>query len=369
MKDIYYNAVIHAKKGMDVDTMGVENGRVAFIGTFLEAKQWEGDEEIVWHDMSGAFIVPGFIDSHLHLLQYGNGLSSPNLTENTSSIKAVVDELSAYKGNNDMKSEAWIVGSGWNQECFEEDKRFPTRYDLDQVSNEQPVMAYRSCRHIACVNTAALQAAGITRETMNPEGGSIDFDENGEPTGILRENAINLVSRLIPSPEVGEIKYYMIQAMKKLNSYGITSVQSDDFGAFSGVPYETVIRAYQELEAEGLLTVKVYEQCLFEEMSDLKGFIEKGYRTGEGSPFFAIGPLKIISDGSLGARTALLSEPYADDTEHPDNCGIAIYSQSELYEKVIYASRNGMQVAIHAIGDQAMKMAAQSIEKALCGDK
>ncbi len=368
MMDIYYNAVIYAKKGMEADAMGVENGRVAFIGTFSQARQWESGDDAVWHDMNGAFVVPGFIDSHLHLLSYGRGLSSPNLAKHTSSIKALVEALSAYKSRT-HNSEAWIVGSGWNQECFEGEKRLPNRYDLDQVSTCQPVIAYRSCRHIACVNSAALEAAGITGNTVNPEGGFIDFDENGEPTGILREYAINLVSGLIPVPEADEIKYYMVQAMKKLNSYGITSVQTDDFGAFPGVSYETVIRAYEELEAEGLLTVKVYEQCLLEEMQDLKGFIEKGYRTGKGSPFFAIGPLKIIADGSMGARTAFLSAPYADDSVNPHNCGINIYSQQQLDEKVVYASDHGMQVAVHAIGDQAMEMAAGSMEKALCGNR
>lgn len=369
MKKIYYNAVIHAKKDMDAEAMGVENGRVGFIGTRSEAKEWENGEDGVWHDMNGAFIVPGFIDSHLHLLQYGNQLSSPNLTENTSSINAVIEELFAYKNRNYKKSGDWVVGSGWNQECFEGEKRLLNRYDLDQVSREQPVIAWRSCRHIACANSAALKAAGITRDTKNPEGGSIDLDEHGEPTGILRENAINLVSRFIPAPEVGEIKHDMVQAMKKLNSYGITSVQSDDFGAFPGVSYKTVIQAYEELEAEGLLTVKVYEQCLLDEKSDFKDFIEKGYRTGKGSAFFAIGPLKIIADGSLGARTALLSAPYADDKEHPDNCGIAIYSQQELDEMVSDASKHGMQVAVHAIGDKAMEMAARSMEKALGGNR
>lgn len=369
MKNIYYNAVIHAKKDMDVEAMGVENGRVGFIGTHSEAKAWENGEDGVWHNMNGAFIVPGFIDSHLHLLQYGNQLSSPNLTENTSSMNAVVEELFAYKNRNHKKSGDWVVGSGWNQECFEGEKRLPNRYDLDQVSREQPVIAWRSCRHIACANSAALKAAGITRDTKNPEGGSIDFDEHGEPTGILRENAINLVSRFIPAPEVDEIKHDMVQAMKKLNSYGITSVQSDDFGAFPGVSYKTVIQAYEELEAEGLLTVKVYEQCLLDEKSDFKEFIEKGYRTGKGSAFFSIGPLKIIADGSLGARTALLSTPYADDKEHPDNCGIAIYSQQELDEMVSDASKHGMQVAVHAIGDKAMDMAARSMEKALGGNR
>lgn len=369
MIDIYYNGVIFVKKGMDAEAMGVEEGRVLFVGSLSDAKRWARKKEAAWHDLKGAFLVPGFIDSHLHLLQYGYVLSSPDLSKHTSSIEEIVEVLRTFKKENQIKPGDWLVLRGWNQEQFIGDKRLPACQDLDQVSTEHPILIYRSCGHIACANTAALKAAGITKGTRSPEGGFIDTNEAGEPTGILREYAINLVSTKIPPPDKAAVKSHMIRAMKRLNSYGITSVQSDDFGAFPGLSYKTVIEAYEELETEGLLTVKIYEQCLLSNQKELDEFLENGYRTGKGSDFFTIGPLKVIGDGSLGARTALLSRPYADDWTNPDNCGISIYSQKELDDKISYGISKGMQVAVHAIGDKAMEMASQSIIKALGGKK
>ena len=367
--DIYYNGVIFVKKGQDAEAMGVEGGRVVFTGDLSEAKRWAQDKETVWHDMKGAFLVPGFIDSHLHLLQYGYVLSCPDLSRHTSSIEEIIGALHTFQEEGQKKSGDWIVLRGWNQEQFIGDKRLPTRQDLDLVSKDRPILIYRSCGHIACANTAALLAAGIRKETRNPEIGSIDRDEAGEPTGILREYAINLVSAKVPPPDKEVVKAHMIRAMKRLNSYGITSVQSDDFGAFPGLSYQTVIEAYEELEKEGRLTVKVYEQCLLSDQDELDDFLGDGYRTGKGSESFTIGPLKIIGDGSLGARTASLNSPYADDIENPDNCGISIYSQEELDQKISYGASHGMQVAVHAIGDKAMEMTSKSIIKALEGKK
>lgn len=367
--DIYYNGVIFVKKGMDAEAMGVEGGRVAFVGDLSKAKRWAQETETVWHDMKGAFLVPGFIDSHLHLLLYGYALSCPDLSRHTSSVEEIVEVLYGVQQEIEKSSGEWIVLRGWNQEQFIVDKRLPTRQDLDLVSKDRPILIYRSCGHIACANTAALLAAGIRKGTKNPERGSIDRDEAGEPTGILREYAINLVSTKVPPPDKEVVKAYMLRAMKRLNSYGITSVQSDDFGAFPRLSYKTVIEAYEELEKEGRLTVKVYEQCLLPDQKELDDFLGSGYRTGKGSEFFTIGPLKIIEDGSLGARTASLETPYADDIEHPDNCGISIYSQEELDQRISYGASHGMQVAVHAIGDKAMKMTTKSIIKALKGKK
>jgi predicted amidohydrolase YtcJ len=369
MKDIYYNAVIFVQMGLEAEAMGVENGRVVFAGTLSEAKRKYEKEKVNWHDLKGAFVVPGFNDSHLHLLQYGHGLSCPDLSKHTSSIKEILEVLHDFRQVKQDKPGAWLILRGWNQENFDVEKRMPTRHDLDQVSKEQPILIYRSCGHIACANSDALHIAGITRGSKDPEGGSIDFDQALEPTGILREYAINLVSEKVPPPDRAEIKADIIRAMKQLNSYGITSAQSDDFGAFPGLSYETVMEVYKELETEGELTVKIYEQCLLSSKKDLEDFIEKGYKTGKGSSFFTIGPLKLIGDGSLGARTACLSSPYADDELHPKNCGISIYSQSELDDRVSYGADHGMQIAIHAIGDKAMEMAAHSIKKALKGNK
>jgi predicted amidohydrolase YtcJ len=369
MKDIYYNAVIFVHMGLEAEAMGVEDGRIVFTGTLLEARRKYEKEKVKWHDLKGAFVVPGFNDSHLHLLQYGHGLSCPDLSKHTSSIEDIVETLKEFKREKQKRQGAWLVLRGWNQECFVGEKQLPTRHDLDQVSRDQPILIYRSCGHIACANSVALHLAGITKGSKDPDRGPIDFDESGEPTGILREYAINLVSEKVPPPDKKEIKANIIRAMKQLNSYGITSVQSDDLGAFPGLSYETVIEAYKELEVEGALTVKVYEQCLLSSKKHLQNFIEKGYKTGIGSSFFAIGPLKIISDGSLGARTACLSRPYADDEAQPENCGISVYSQSELDDRVIYGIDHGMQVAIHAIGDKAMEMAVHSIKKGLKENK
>lgn len=169
--------------------------------------------------------------------------------------------------------------------------------------------------------------------------------------GKMKEYGIECVSRYIPKPGKDKIKQYLLQGMKKLNAYGITSVQSDDFGAFPGINYETVIQAYKELEKERRLTVKVYEQCLLS-MELLKDFLFKGYRTGVGTPYFTIGPLKIIADGSLGARTAYLEEPYDDQPEHR---GILIYSQKELEEKISFGVEHGMQIAIHTCNPERIK--------------
>lgn len=364
MKHIYYNGIFYIQNGMDVRAMGVENGRVEAVGEREEVERWAKGEQAKRYDMKGCFIVPGFIDSHLHLLEYGYGLRGVDLSSCTTALSAVIEKLLKYKADHEGEGISWIVGRGWNHDFFRDEKRFPDRHDLDLVSGERPVMVYRACGHIASVNSAALLAAGITGKTAQPDGGCFDVDENGEPTGVLRESGIELVSRIIPGPEKEEIKACIVEAMKRLNACGITSAQSDDLAAFPGISYETVMQAYRELEEAGLMTVKVYEQCLLSDIAVMKGFFSKGYKTGAGSRFFKIGPLKLISDGSLGARTACLSRPYEDDPENPENCGIPVYSQAELDRRIGYASEQGMQVAVHAIGDRAMAMAIKAIEKA-----
>lgn len=363
MKDIYYNGTIHVKKGMDVQAMMVESGRIVKIGSLEQMPDWEKGHEVRLHDLKGCFVCPGFHDSHMHLLEYGYVLNTADLSHSTDTLSQMINALKDYGQTTDQGS--WIVGRGWNHDYFQDENRFPNRYDLDLVSMDRPVLAYRACGHIACANSAALRATKITADSTQPEGGSFEVDEEGEPTGVFREYGINLISQAVPEPGKEEIKGFLIQAMDSLNSYGVTSVQTDDFCAFPGVSYEMVLDAYRELGAEGRLTVKVYEQCLLPELSMVREFISRGYCTGKGSSFFAIGPLKLLADGSLGARTALLSEPYSDDRENPLNCGIGIYTQEELNQLVAFASSNGMQTAVHAIGDKAMKMAVIAMEQAM----
>jgi hypothetical protein len=373
MSEIFYNGIFYtgeesaadsvSSNNDSIEAMAIEDGIIVKTGTKAELENW-ADETAEWHDLKGRFIVPGFNDSHMHILNYGRTLRLANLAEATDSLQHVIEELQNYKNTNSLSPEAWVVGWGWNHDYFQDEKRFPDRNDLDKVSKNQPVVAIRACGHIASANSAALKIAGVLKGVAQPEGGCFDVNEDGEPTGVFREYGVDLISSFIPPPDKNEIKACLLTAMKKLNSYGITSAQSDDLAAFSGVPYEMVLEAYQELEAEGKITVKVYEQCLLSNMDTLKNFVENGYHTGIGSDFFRIGPLKILSDGSLGARTAYLSQPYEDDKIHPDNRGIAIYNEKELHQLISFGHCHGMQVAVHAIGDAAIEMAVSGIRKA-----
>ena len=238
----------------------------------------------------------------------------------------------------------------------------PTKDDLDEISTEYPICIIRACGHVCVVNSKALELAGIDKNTVQIEGGQFDIDENNEPNGIFRENALNLIYNKIPKPDKEDIKNMILKACESLNSYGVTSAQTDDFIVFPGVDYEVIINAYKELANEGKLTVKIYEQAQLAQKEELESFLSKGYTTGVGDDYFKIGPLKLLGDGSLGARTAYLNEPYSDDNS---TFGICTYTQDQFDEMVELAHKNNMQVAIHAIGDKAMDMVVNSIEKAL----
>lgn len=365
MKDIYYNGTIFTGDAADADAMSVEMGRITAVGSLeeIDACNHEGTE-IRYHDLNGRFVVPGFNDSHMHLLNYGKTLELIDLTKATASLEEMIQALSAAVSKRGTEREPWIIGRGWNHDFFRDERRFPDRYDLDRVSTECPVLIIRACGHIACANTKAMEMAGITKNTPQPEGGCFDTDKEGNPTGVFREFGVDLIHGAVPPPSKAEIKPLMVLAMKDLNRRGITSVQSDDFAAFPGVPYETVLEAYGELEAEGRMTVRVYEQCLLPDLKSLTDFLAKGYRTGKGSGYFKIGPLKLLADGSLGARTAFLSQPY-EDADNSKERGIAIYSNEELEALICLADLEGMQIAVHAIGDGAMEMAADAYQRAM----
>lgn len=394
MREIYYNGVIYTGTGRDAEAMAVEDGRIAGVGTLTDVEgqtgegspadtvsrgsegsrqvnglrtaveYMAGDNNVIYHDLKGHFVVPGFHDSHMHLLNYGYTLKLVDLTAATSSLKAVCSALSDYITKEKPAFHTWIVGRGWNHDYFQDEKRFPDRRDLDQVSTEHPILVIRACGHIACANTKAMENAGITRLTPQPEGGCYDIGEDGNPNGIFREFGVDLICGAVTKPSGDELKQYIRRAMKDLNSRGITSVQTDDLGAFSGIPFEMVIEAYKELEQDGEMTVRVYEQCLLPSMKQLKDFLVCGYRTGQGTAYFKLGPLKLLADGSLGARTAFLSRPY-EDAEKPGEKGFAVYTQEELEELIITADRAGMQIAVHAIGDGAMEMVVRAYERAM----
>lgn len=341
-----------------VEAVYIKDSRIIDVGDNSKILSYKNDyTEII--DLKGKLMIPGFNDSHMHLLNYGSSLLNVNLV-GVESIDEMIERTNKFIMDNSINSSSMIQGRGWNHDYFTE-KRFPNRYDLDKISKTQPILLTRACGHVSVVNSKALELAGITRDTPQIAGGYFDIDVNGEPLGILRENAIALVSGQIAEPTIEEIKKMIMIASKKANAQGITSVQSDDLLSVTDDDFRKVINAFTELRNEENLTVRINEQSRFENIENLNKFINMGYITGMGDEFFKIGPLKLMADGSLGARTAYMCQPYFDD---PSTSGIPYCTQEELDNLIITAHNAGMQVAVHCIGDKAMYMVFESIEKA-----
>ncbi len=360
MKTIYYNGRVYTGSLPLAEAFIEEDGKFTFAGTSEKALEQKRDEDRLI-DLDGRFVCSGFNDSHMHLLGFGNALNSARLESHTGSLREMLDCLREFKESRVIRENTWIMGRGWNQDYFSDEKRMPDRHDLDQVSRDVPVCAVRACGHCLVVNSRALELLGVNGDTPQPDGGQIGM-ENGQPDGRFFDNAMDQVYDAIPVPDKEDIKAMLVEGCRALNACGVTSCQSDDYSAFRAVPWAVVNEAYRELEQEGRLTVRVYEQSNFTSLRELKAFVEAGNRTGTGSSRFKIGPLKMLGDGALGARTAYLSRPYADD---PSACGLPVFSQETMDEMIGYANEQGMQVAVHAIGDACLDRVLGACEKAL----
>jgi len=354
MKTVYYNGCVYTGELPLCQAFAVEDGCFVFAGSDEEAAALAADERV---NLGGAFVCAGFNDSHMHLLNFGQSLTVAPLYENTSSIEALIACLKEAKPGPG----GWILGRGWNQDFFAGEKRMPNRWDLDRVSAEHPVVATRACGHALSVNSRALELLGITADTPQMDGGEIVM-ENGKPSGVFLDNAMDLVLDHVPAPDREDVKAMLRAAMKALNGYGVTSCQTDDYCAFHALPWREVNAALREMEAAGEMTVRVYEQANFTDVSALEEFISEGNVTGAGSEWFRIGPLKLLGDGALGARTAFLSRPYADD---PSVHGLSIFTPEQFDALIAFANLHDMQVAVHCIGDACLDLVLDSCEKAL----
>lgn len=362
MPTVYKNGAVYTGAPSLAQAFVVaEDGRFAFAGGNEDALAFAGPGAAV-KDLSGRFVCAGFNDSHMHLLNYGYSLQVADLSAHTGSLGEVLSAMRAFLDARGYAPGEWVRGRGWNHDYFADGRRFPTRWDLDQVSTRHPVLIVRACGHACVVNSKALELIGVTRNTAQVPGGLFETDERGEPNGVFRENALGLVYGSLPVPTVTELKTMLLEAQGALNRCGVTSCQTDDLAAFANVPYTDVLQAFRQLEALEQMTVRVYEQSQFSDAASLRAFLDAGYHTGWGGPWFKIGPLKLLADGSLGARTALLSRDYAD---LPGQRGMAIYAPEELDSLVALAHGHGMQVAIHAIGDGALDQVLAAYEKAL----
>jgi len=296
--------------------------------------------------MDKGLLIQSFQDSHMHLVSYGHMLSLVDL-RGSSSIDEMIDRLTPV-------SQKKVEAFGWNQETFIE-KRYPTRYDLDRIASDRPVMLSRICGHITAVNSFVIEQLGLDKQVIAIEGGVIDRDEGGKATGILREKARELLYKQgYYDGSLEDVKRYILVAQEDLISRGVTSVHSDDFTCFPNLHWRDILGVFEGMVEDGSLHLHVVEQAQGnpEELA-----VES--RRLEGKQF-EIGSLKLFTDGSLGSRTAHLQEPYSDE---PSTCGIAIQSDSDLFDQVRRAYEVKLPCSIHAIGDQAIHRVLTAFEQ------
>ena len=318
MDTIFFNGCIRTLDDSEkvAEAVGIENGRIVFVGTDKEAEAFSCKKRI---DLKGRLMLPGFVDTHMHMLHYAFVERSVKLFDCTS-----VEEMlaAAKKRLEESKGQklTWLYCRGWNEEHFDK-PRYPHKDELDALSTEIPIIMVRVCGHVAVCNSCGLELLKKIPEFPEIEK-EVDLD-----TGLLKENAVQFYSSVLEAPSQEEVEDYIKYSAKKLNECGFTGVQSDDLASLPGKNWRRIMASYKALDARGELSIRHYEQCLFERAEDAKAFIEEGYRTGQRGDHFTVGPMKLIQDGSLGARTAAMNEPYEDS---PGNTGIITFSQEEL---------------------------------------
>lgn len=351
---IFTNGVIFTADNIISECFSIRDGKFTFVGTSSEfEKIAEAGEEII--DLKGKTVLPGFNDAHMHFLNYAINKDRVKLSTITS-IKEIIKVSKDYIEKNKIPKGNWIISRGWNDNLLDE-SRFPNRYDLDEISKEHPIFFLRACNHIGVANSKALEMFNIHKDTTNPEGGIIDKDgKSGLPTGVLRENTLFIAFNALPQNSKEDIKRVLSNAFEDALKVGLTSIQTDDMGEAGNL--DILLEAYRELEKEGRLPLKVNLQLLLQDKEAICKAGELGLKTGVGSEFLKIGPVKLLQDGSLGGRTAAMHEPYCDT----DSKGVAVYTQEKLSELTHLADFYGFQIAVHAIGDEAANMVLKSVK-------
>jgi len=323
--------------------------RIVAVGSNGEIRKWIGAGTEVL-DLNGKLVLPGFNDAHVHFFSGGENLAGVQLRDAKSEdeFRKRIAEFAARQ-----PAGRWISGGGWDHENWTP-ARLPTRQSIDAVTAGHPVFVNRLDGHMALANSQALQLAGITRDTPDPPGGTIVRDAAGEPTGVLKDAAMERMYRTIPEPSEDQIADAVRAAMRYAAENGVTSVQD-----MSAAPQ--ILRVYQALLANGELTVRISGH---QPLAAWQRLAAVGLRAGFGGEKLHIGGLKGFADGSLGSTTALFFEPYLDA---PNTSGLAnseMIPESKMQKHILDADRAGLQVAVHAIGDKANHMVLGMYEEA-----
>lgn len=314
------------------DALAIVDGRIEAVGSAAEIRRLAGPRTKVV-DLAGGSATPGLVDGHVHVYGLGKSLEEPSLRGLGSAVECarVVEEAARRRGPSE-----WITGRGWDQNLWP-GQAFPDHTALDAVA--QPVALRRIDGHALWANGAAMRAAGVTRDTRSPEGGSIVRDARGEPTGIFIDHAMTLVEARIPPAEPAVVRRRILLAARAAAAAGLTAVH--DMGVD-----EAMLAAYRGLAAEGALPIRV--RAMLDGPAGMAS--HRPDRDDDGTAMFVLAGVKLYADGALGSRGAAMLEPYDDD---PENRGLILTSREEVERVARAAAAGGWQVAVHAIGDRA----------------
>jgi len=309
------------------------------------------DAQTSVYDLEGKLMLPGFNDSHLHFTSGGSYLLGINLRPALSK-EEFVEIIQSYILKRSLPVSTWITGGRWDHELWP-DKTLPTKELIDPVTENTPVFVSRIDGHVGLANSKALELAGITKNSSDPDGGLIERDpETGEPTGILKDNAMDLVYKIIPPPSLEENVEAVLRALEEARKLGITSVQDmtqpDEFEAYKKILADGN-SAFGEISAKAGLTCRIYSIWPIDKYEDI---VRGGVTVHTDEGLIKRGGLKGYADGSLGASTAWFFEPYLQD---PTTSGLAIdiVTNGNLEKWSTDADRNRLQICTHAIGERA----------------
>lgn len=348
MKKIYTNGKIYTVNANQpiAEAVVTLDNKIIFVGSDSEAKKYVDDKtEII--DLKNKLMLPGFIDNHTHFLYGGFHLNGIDL-RGAKSSKEFIELLKNYVEKNKGK---WITGGGWDHEAWDV-KDYPKKEWLDSFSETTPIFVSRFDGHMGVANSYALKLAGINKDTPDPDGGLIIRDpKTGEPTGMLKDNAMSLVFNVVPEASDDEHYHALLTALEHAKELGLTSIQD--------ITEVAHYRAFQRARREGKLDLRVYTRL---PIYVYKNLVDAGIQYNFGDERLKIGSLKAFADGSLGSSTAWFFEKYDQDT-NTFGLPMEIVTDGSLEKWALDADKNKLQISIHAIGDRANSAMLDMFEK------
>ena len=329
--------------------LAVKDGRVLFVGDDRGASALKGAATRMV-DARGQTIIPGMVDAHAHLLGLGLTLRNVDLT-GTRSYDEVVARVAARA--REVPKGSWILWRGWDQNDWG-DTRFPTHERLSAAVPDHPVLLTRVDGHAVLANAAAMRVAGLTSATQDPSGGRVERDAQGNPTGVLVDNAESIVAGKVPPATRADLREALLAATKVAHRWGLTGVHE------AGVN-RAAIDTYEALAREGALDFRAYVM-IADDSADIAHYLARGPQSGLHGGRVWVRSIKLYSDGALGSRGAAMLEPYSDA---PDQRGLLVSAPAHIEDVARRALRAGFQVNTHAIGDRGNRLVLDAYEAAL----